>query len=102
MRFFMCSNYADDPIKPFDHNIRGKVRTYYISRLFCHLCFIICWHVFAKRLHLLFMISCIAVWFWPELRRGDMPWCKGEVVPHGLMGKIEEKRKEEQKEIRNR
>jgi hypothetical protein len=42
MRFFMCSNYADDPIKPFDHNIRGKVRTYYISRLFCHLCFIIC------------------------------------------------------------
>jgi hypothetical protein len=24
------------------------------------------------------------------------------VVPHGLMGKIEEKRKEEQKEIRNR
>jgi hypothetical protein len=43
MRFFMCANYAHDPIQPFDHNLRAKVRTYYISRLFiCHLCFIIC------------------------------------------------------------
>jgi hypothetical protein len=43
MRFFMCANYAHDPITPFDRNLRAKVRTYYISRLFiCHLCFIIC------------------------------------------------------------
>ena len=43
MRFFMCANYAHDPIQPFDRNLRAKVRTYYISRLFiCHFCFIIC------------------------------------------------------------
>jgi hypothetical protein len=38
MRFFMCVNYAHDPIQPFDRNLRAKVRTYYISQLFiCHL-----------------------------------------------------------------
>jgi hypothetical protein len=38
MRFFMCANYAHDPIQPFNHNLRGKVKTYYISQLFiCHL-----------------------------------------------------------------
>ena len=38
MRFFMCANYAHDPIQPFDHDLRAKVRTYYISQLFiCHL-----------------------------------------------------------------
>ena len=43
MRFFMYANYAHDPIQPFDRNLRAKVRTYYISRLFIsHLCFIIC------------------------------------------------------------
>jgi hypothetical protein len=31
MRFFMCANYAHDPVKPFDRNLRVKVRTYYIS-----------------------------------------------------------------------
>jgi hypothetical protein len=42
MRFFMCANYAHDMIKPFDHNLRFKVRTYYICQLFiCDLCFII-------------------------------------------------------------
>jgi hypothetical protein len=43
MRFFMCANYVHDPIQAFDRNLRAKVRTYYISRLFiCDLCFIIC------------------------------------------------------------
>jgi hypothetical protein len=38
MRFFMCANYAHDPIQPFDCNLRDKVRIYYISQLFiCHL-----------------------------------------------------------------
>jgi hypothetical protein len=38
MRFFMCANYAHDLIHPFDHNLRAKVKTYYISQLFiCHL-----------------------------------------------------------------
>jgi hypothetical protein len=38
MRFFMCANYAHDLIQPFDHNLRAKVKTYYISQLFiCHL-----------------------------------------------------------------
>jgi hypothetical protein len=38
MRFFMCANYAHDPIHPFNHNLRAKVKTYYISELFiCHL-----------------------------------------------------------------
>ena len=27
MRFFMCANYAHDPIKPLDRNVRAKVRT---------------------------------------------------------------------------
>jgi hypothetical protein len=59
MWFFICTNYAHDPTKPFDHNVRAKVMTYYISRLFiCHIFFIIYWHVFAKRLHLLFVNSC--------------------------------------------
>jgi hypothetical protein len=31
MRFFRCSDYAHNPIKPFDRNVRAKVRTYYIS-----------------------------------------------------------------------
>jgi hypothetical protein len=31
MRFFMCANYAHDPIQPFGRNLRAKVRTYYIS-----------------------------------------------------------------------
>jgi hypothetical protein len=34
MRFFMCANYAHDPIQPFDRNLRAKVKTYYISQLF--------------------------------------------------------------------
>jgi hypothetical protein len=43
MRFLMCANYAHDLIQPFDRNLRGKVRTYYISQLsICHLWFIIC------------------------------------------------------------
>jgi hypothetical protein len=43
MRFFMCTNYAHDPIKAFDYNVRARVRTYYISRLFiCHFCCVIC------------------------------------------------------------
>jgi hypothetical protein len=43
MRFFMCANYAHDPIQPFDRNRRTKVRTYYISQLLIsQLCFIIC------------------------------------------------------------
>jgi hypothetical protein len=55
----MCVNYVHDPVQPFDRNLRAKVRIYYISRLFIsHLCFIICRHVFEKRLHLLFVISC--------------------------------------------
>jgi hypothetical protein len=59
MRFFMCANYAHDLIQPFDRNLRAKVKTYYISWLIIfHLCFIIWWHVFGKRLHLLFVISC--------------------------------------------
>jgi hypothetical protein len=38
MRFFMCDNYAHDPIQPFDCNLRAKVKTYYISQLIiCHL-----------------------------------------------------------------
>jgi hypothetical protein len=38
MRFFMCANYAHDPIQPFDRKLRAKVKTYYISQLFiCHL-----------------------------------------------------------------
>jgi hypothetical protein len=38
MRFFMCANYAHDPIQPFDRNHRAKVKTYYISQLcICHL-----------------------------------------------------------------
>jgi hypothetical protein len=28
MRFFMCTNYPHDPIQPFDHNLRAKVKTY--------------------------------------------------------------------------
>jgi hypothetical protein len=28
MRFFMCANYAHDPIQPFDRNLRAKVKTY--------------------------------------------------------------------------
>jgi hypothetical protein len=40
MRFFMCANYAHDPIHPFDRNLRARVKTYYISQLFiCHLIF---------------------------------------------------------------
>jgi hypothetical protein len=31
MGFFMCANYAHDPIQPFDHNLRANIRTYYIS-----------------------------------------------------------------------
>jgi hypothetical protein len=31
MRFFICANYAHDPIQPFDRNLRAKVKTYYIS-----------------------------------------------------------------------
>jgi hypothetical protein len=27
MRFFMCANYAHDPIKPLNRNDRSKVRT---------------------------------------------------------------------------
>jgi hypothetical protein len=34
MRFFMCANYAHDPIQPFDRNLGDKVKTYYISQLF--------------------------------------------------------------------
>jgi hypothetical protein len=59
MRFFMCANYARDPIQPFDQNLIAKVKTYYISQLFIfHFLFNIFCHVFGKRLHFLFVISC--------------------------------------------
>jgi hypothetical protein len=32
MRFFVCDNYAHDPVQPFDRI--AKVKTYYISQLF--------------------------------------------------------------------
>jgi hypothetical protein len=41
MRFFMCANYVHDPIQAFDHNLRAKVKTYYISQLIIHLSFVI-------------------------------------------------------------
>jgi hypothetical protein len=42
MRFFVCANYVHDLINPFDYNLRAKVRTYYISRLFILSFLIIC------------------------------------------------------------
>jgi hypothetical protein len=39
MRFFMCANYAHDPIQPFDRNHRAKVKTLHFSII--HLSFVI-------------------------------------------------------------
>jgi hypothetical protein len=44
MRFFMCANYAHDPIQPFDRNLRAKVKTYYILNY----SFVICDLIFAN------------------------------------------------------
>jgi hypothetical protein len=42
MRFFMCTNNVHDPIKPFNLNVRAKVKTYYISQLFIVIFVLLC------------------------------------------------------------
>jgi hypothetical protein len=59
MRFFMCANYAQDPIQPFDRNLRAKVRlTTFFSYSFVIYDLIFVDMSLEKRLHILFVISC--------------------------------------------